>query len=295
MMNAYRYTCMLVLLLLCFPIAALAQERNSQATVFVSILPQKGWVEALAGDWVSVEVMVPPGQSPAIYEPTPQKMTRLNQAALYFSVGVPFEETWLPRMQEASPGVRFVDAVAGIERQPMADHLAAIPAERLPPPERRDRHVWVSPELVNPQLANMSAALQELLPEQAEAIEANYQAYLQELEALQAFMQEKLEPVQGRSFMVFHPAWGYLAREFNLRQIPIERDGKEPSPRQMTQLVALGQQEKVQVVFVQQQFNQEVARSVADALGADIVHLNPLAEDFIGNMRYIAETLAEKL
>lgn len=294
-MNAYRYYLVAFLLFLFFSSPVMAASSPTRESIFVSILPQKGWVEALAGDWVSVEVMVPPGQSPAIYEPTPQKMMRLNQAALYFSIGVPFEEAWLPRMQEASPSVRFVDAVAGIERQPMADHLAAVPTERLPPPERRDRHVWVSPELVKPQLANMSTALQELMPERAEAIQANYRTYMQELEALQAFMQEKLEPVQGRSFMVFHPAWGYLAREFNLRQIPIERDGREPTPRQLTQLVELGQQENVRVIFVQQQFSQTVARSVANALNAEIIHLDPLAENFIENMRYIAEVLAEKL
>ncbi len=272
-----------------------ARDNGEQPTVFVSISPQKGWVEALAGDWIDVEVMVPAGQSPAIYEPTTQKMARLNQALIYFSVGVPFEETWLPRMQESSPGVWFVDAVAGIERQPMATHLAAIPEERLPPPERRDRHVWVSPALVGQQVTNMRNALIEALPEHAEAIDQNYQAYQQRLAQLQADMHQTLSDVAGRSFMVFHPAWGYLAREFNLRQIPIERDGKEPSPRQLTELVALGQSEGVRVVFVQRQFSQEVARSVANALNAEILYLDPLAEDFIENMYAISEVLAEKL
>lgn len=294
-MIANRYHSMFMVVLLLISGALSASEDKNKTSVFVSILPQKGWVEALAGDWVDVEVMVPPGQSPAIYELSPQKMAQLNQAALYFSIGVPFEETWLPRMKEASPKVLFVDSVAGIERQPIANHLAAIPADRLPPPERRDRHVWLSPELLKPQLVNMRTALINLLPEKAELIEANYQAYLQKLETLQADMQAMLRPVAGHSFMVFHPAWGYLAEEFNLRQIPIERDGKEPSPRQLTELVALGQRENVRVVFVQSQFNQSAARSIADALDAEILHLDPLAEDFIANMRLIAEVLAENL
>lgn len=294
-MIANRYHSIFMVVLLLISGALSASEDKNKTSVFVSILPQKGWVEALAGDWVDVEVMVPPGQSPAIYELSPQKMAQLNQAALYFSIGVPFEETWLPRMKESSPKVLFVDSVAGIERHPIANHLAAIPADRLPPPERRDRHVWLSPELLKPQLANMRTALINLLPEKAESIEANYQAYLQKLETLQADMQAMLQPVAGHSFMVFHPAWGYLAEEFNLRQIPIERDGKEPSPRQLTELVALGQRENVRVIFVQSQFNQSAARSIADALDAEILHLDPLAEDFIANMRLIAEVLAENL
>ncbi|GLR64001.1 metal ABC transporter solute-binding protein, Zn/Mn family [Marinospirillum insulare] len=294
-MIANRYHSIFMVMLLLISGALSASEDQNKTSVFVSILPQKGWVEALAGDWVDVEVMVPPGQSPAIYELSPQKMAQLNQAALYFSIGVPFEETWLPRMKESSPKVLFVDAVAGIERQPIANHLAAIPADRLPPPERRDRHVWLSPELLKPQLANMRTALINLLPEKAELIDANYQAYLQKLETLQADMQAMLQPVAGHSFMVFHPAWGYLAEEFNLRQIPIERDGKEPSPRQLTELVALGQRENVRVIFVQSQFNQSAARSIADALDAEILHLDPLAEDFIANMHLIAEVLAENL
>ncbi|MCB5162986.1 metal ABC transporter solute-binding protein, Zn/Mn family [Marinomonas algarum] len=293
MINRYHYFLMAILLVLSGTLSA--SEDKSKPSVFVSILPQKGWVEALAGDWVEVTVMVPPGQNPAIYELSPQRMTQLSQSSLYFSIGVPFEESWLPRMKEASPKVRFIDSVAGIERQPIANHLAAIPLDQLPPPERRDRHVWLSPTLVKPLLANIKTALVEFLPEKAPFIEANYQSYLRDLDAVQAEMQANLKPVAGHSFMVFHPAWGYLAADFHLRQIPIEKDGKEPSPRQLTELVALGQRENVQVIFVQKQLNQDAARSIADALDAEIIHLDPLAEDFLANMLSISKVLAEKL
>ncbi|WP_444985848.1 metal ABC transporter solute-binding protein, Zn/Mn family [Halomonas mongoliensis] len=264
-------------------------------TLFVSILPQKSMVEAVAGDLARVEVLVPPGQSPATFEPGPRQMTRLNDALAYFSIGVPFEDTWLPRLKQAHPQVTFVDTREGIELLPIAQHLHAVPDGMTLNPERLDRHIWVSPRRMIEQTRSVRDALTRLLPEHAEQFRAGAARHVAALEALDRDMAETLSGVEGRAFMVFHPAWGYLARDYGLRQIPIEVDGREPGPRALQATIETALAEEVRVIFVQRQFNQEVARAVADAVGAEVVAIAPLAEDVLDNMRHIAEELARWL
>ncbi|MGM0536964.1 MAG: metal ABC transporter solute-binding protein, Zn/Mn family [Pseudomonadota bacterium] len=261
-------------------------------TLFVSILPQKQLVEAVAGDLAEVEVLVPPGQSPATFEPGPRQMTRLSKALAYFAIGAPFEDTWLPRLKQAHPDVTFVDTREGIELMPIAQHLHAVPEDSTLDPKRLDRHIWVSPRRMAKQTRNVGNALSELLPEHAEQIQSNAQRHGEALEALDRDMARTLRDVEGRAFMVFHPAWGYLARDYGLRQIPIEMDGREPGPRALQATIETAKAQAVKVIFVQRQFDQEVARAVADAVDAEIVAIDPLAEDVLANMRHIAEVLA---
>lgn len=261
-------------------------------TLFVSILPQKQLVEAVAGDLAEVEVLVPPGQSPATFEPGPRQMTRLSKALAYFAIGAPFEDTWLPRLKQAHPDVTFVDTREGIKLMPIAQHLHAVPEDSTLDPKRLDRHIWVSPRRMAKQTRNVGNALSELLPEHAEQIQSNAQRHREALEALDRDMARTLRDVEGRAFMVFHPAWGYLARDYGLRQIPIEMDGREPGPRALQATIETAKAQAVKVIFVQRQFDQEVARAVADAVDAEIVAIDPLAEDVLANMRHIAEVLA---
>ncbi len=283
----------LIWLLLSIGFMALSKPAAADPhTLFVSILPQKQLVEAVAGDLAEVEVLVPPGQSPATFEPGPRQMTRLSEALAYFAIGAPFEDTWLPRLKQAHPDVTFVDTREGIELMPIAQHLHAVPEDSTLDPRRLDRHIWVSPRRMAKQTRNVGNALSELLPEHAEQIQSNAQRHREALEALDRDMARTLRDVEGRAFMVFHPAWGYLARDYGLRQIPIEMDGREPGPRALQATIETAKAQAVKVIFVQRQFDQEVARAVADAVDAEIVAIDPLAEDVLANMRHIAEVLA---
>lgn len=264
-------------------------------TLFVSILPQKQMVEAVAGDLAEVEVLVPPGQSPATFEPGPRQMARLSDALAYFSIGVPFEDAWLPRLKQAHPQVSFVDTREGVELLPIAQHLHAVPGGMTLNPRRLDRHIWVSPRRMIQQTRNVRDALATLLPTHAEQLRSNAQHHIEALEALDRDMARTLSSVEGRAFMVFHPAWGYLARDYGLHQVPIEVDGREPGPRALQATIESANAQAVKVIFVQRQFDQEVARAVADAVDAEIVAIDPLAGDFLDNMRHIAEVLAKWL
>lgn len=252
-------------------------------TVFVSILPQKYFVERIAGDAVRVEVLVPPGHSPATYEPLPRQMAALEKAPLYFRIGVAFEGLWLPALRERRPGLRVVDTRQGVELLPMA---GAGTGGRLDP------HIWTSPRRVRQQAATIRAALSELLPERAAALLAAEQRFAGELQQLDAEIGALLRPVQGRRFFVFHPSWGYLAVDYGLRQEAIETAGKEPGPQALAKTLASAKQAGARTIFVQRQFSQNAAAAVAREIGGRVVALDPLAADFIANTRQVARELA---
>jgi zinc transport system substrate-binding protein len=264
--------------------------------VFVSILPQKQFVERIGGDTVKVEVMVRPGESPATYDPTPQQMVALAGAAAYFRIGVPFENVWIPKIQSTQPQVRIVDTREGIELQPMGK--AGPAGDHDTPPGSGgalDPHIWTSPPLVKQQAATIRDALIALRPAERARFEDGYAAYAAELDALDAELRQVLAGKTERRFMVFHPAWGYLAHRYGLEQIPIEAEGKDPGPKALAKLIERAKADGVRVIFVQKQFGRDAADAVAQAIGGEVVEIDPLAEDFLANTRAVAQTLTRTL
>lgn len=268
--------------------------------VFVSLLPQQQFVERIGGDAVKVQVMVRPGESPATYDPTPQQMVALAGAAVYFRIGAPFETVWIPKIQSTQPHLRIVDTRAGIQLQPMgkAGHSGDHDHNHDTPPESGgalDPHIWTSPLLVKQQAATIRDALIALRPAERAHFEKGYAAYAAELDALDAELRQVLAGKTERRFMVFHPAWGYLARSYGLEQIPIEAEGKDPGPKALAALIERAKADEVRVIFVQKQFGRSAADAVAQAIGGEVVEIDPLAEDFLANTRTVAQTLARTL
>jgi zinc transport system substrate-binding protein len=278
-------------------LAATGSAVAAPLAVAVSILPQKYFVERIGGDAVRVEVMVKPGQSPATYEPTPQQMAALARARAYFRIGVPFEEVWMKRIQAAAPGMKVVDTREGITLLPMAVRHADAPGHAHPPGAhgQLDPHIWTSPPLVKRQAATIRDALIALDPDRRALFEANYARFAADLEALDAEIRGMLAGKRERRFMVFHPAWGYFARAYDLQQIPIEIEGKEPGPKALAAMIDAAKRDGVRVVFVQSQFSRTAADAVAKAIGGEVVAVDPLAEDFIAGTRSAAGAFARAM
>lgn len=252
--------------------------------VVVSILPQKYFVERVGGDHVQVTVMVPPGSSPATYEPTPTQMTELSAAQAYFTIGVPFENAWLERIQSANTAMEMVDTTAGFERMPMGNN-----AERLDP------HVWLSPALVAIQAQTMADTLKRLDPTHASDYERQLAAFLADIDTLDLTIRTALEGVSQRKFMVFHPAWGYFARDYELEQIPIEVGGQEPSAAELATLIERAQTEEINVIFAQPEFSTRAAETIASQIGGEVMLISPLNPNWLENMQQVAETFARVL
>lgn len=255
--------------------------------VFVSILPQRHFLQRIGGDQLDVRVMVLPGASPATYEPSPRQMARLAEARAYFAIGVPFENAWLERFKAVNPDLEIIRSDQGVPKRSMISH------EHLDAHQTDDHHqgspdphIWLSPELVTMQARNMYQGLVQIDPDNTSFYRANLKAFLQELDRLDANIRSIFDPLPAgsRSFMVFHPAWGYFAQAFDLHQIPIESEGKEPSPGQLARIIRHGREKNISVIFVQPQFSKKSARVIAQEMGAQVVAVDPLAEEWEKNL-----------
>jgi zinc transport system substrate-binding protein len=278
--------------------------RTGPLKVYVSILPQKYFVERIGGQEVKVAVLVGPGQNPVSYEPLPKQMAALAEADLFFRIGVPFETALIGRIQELNPGLNMVDTREGIPLRPIEgahQHGAAeegedaLGAEHGEDDAVKDPHIWLDPLLVKAQAETICRALSALDPTNQDYYEDNLRRFQAELEQLDQELGATFRTAQVEKIMVYHPAWGYLTDRYGLEQIPIELEGKEPGPQQLAQVIERAKQEGIRVIFVQSQFDTRTAESVARAVNGHVVTLDPLAEDYLTNLRQIAQTIARGL
>jgi len=304
-----------LLLLLLVSAVVPAVGRTEPLRVFAGVVPLRTCVEKIGGEHVDARAMVRPGYSPHTYDPTPQQIAALSGAVLYIRTGIPFEDAWMARIRSANPDMQVLDARSGIELHEMEAHGhdgegdgdAQSPSDHDRHKDRHrhaaghtgdahyhesDPHVWTDPRLVKHMAGNIRAKLAELDPAHAADFARNHAAYVAELEALDRELRALLDPLPNRRFMVFHPAWGYFARAYGLTQVPIEKDGKEPGPRALAELIAQARRERVRVVFVQPQFSRRSAVQVARAIGGRVVAIDPLAADYADNLRHVARRIA---
>jgi zinc transport system substrate-binding protein len=269
-------------------LAALAAPAGAQSPVidvWVSILPQVEMVERIGGELVSVRVLVQAGHSPATYEPTPRQLTSLWEADLLLRIGAPFESRLVDTIRRMPSRVRIVDTTRGIELQPLEDHGHSHGASL-------DPHTWLDPVLVAIQAENIAQALCEAEPVHCPAVQANLAAYLEQLDLVHSRVAAIMKPAEGRDLLVFHPSFGYFARRYGLIQVAVEAEGKTPSPRRLARLVDAARSSGATAVYVQPQFTASAAQAVADAVGCDLVQLDPLAPDHLANLQRMAETIA---
>jgi zinc transport system substrate-binding protein len=256
--------------------------------VFVSILPLAYFVERVGGQRVEVDVLVRPGQSPATYSPTPGQMAKLGGARALFVVGVPFEAALLPRIRSNMKRLRIVDTRKGIklrEADGDADHDHG----------KHDPHVWLSPPLARQQVTTIAAALSALDPAGKDEYERNRARFAGELDALHAELSAALAPLKGKEIFVFHPSYGYFCAAYGLKQVAVEFEGKSPSPRHLAELIKEARKRGVKVIFAQPQFSQKSAGTVAKAIGGAVVIMDPLARDYMKNMRDMAASVKKAL
>jgi zinc transport system substrate-binding protein len=274
--------------------------------VFVSIPPQKYFAEKIGGSFVQVSVMVPPGANPHIYEPRPSQMTALSKSRIYFAIGVSFETVWLPKFAKLNPQMRVVHTDQGIDKMALVEHAheegkGAKPTAGTKHAHRDhahgalDPHVWVSPPEVKIIARNILEVLLEIDPANHSSYKSNHDAFVTEIEKLDQDLKEIFKDKRGLKFMVYHPAWGYLARAYGLEQVPVEVEGKEPKPEQLKTLIEESRKQGIKVIFVQPQFSTKSAETLAKAIGGEVVFADNLREDWEKNLRRQAEKFKQAL
>jgi len=273
------------------PTAVFAEKKLNAVA---SILPQKYFIKKIGGVRVNVSIMVLPGANPATYEPKPRQMVNLARAEIYFAIGVPFEDNWLPKFAKTNPDMTIVATQSGITKIPMKAgghrHHETEHGDETISAGAKDPHIWLSPPLVMVQGKNILDGLVKADPEGRMVYQANYKAFLEELKILNMEIQRIFQATgQNTRFMVYHPSWGYFARNYGLEQIPIELEGKKPSPRKLLQLIKEARKNRIKVIFVQPQFSEKSAETIAAAIGGRVIFADPLAEDWANNLLRVSE------
>jgi zinc transport system substrate-binding protein len=246
---------------------------DDRFVVWVSIQPQRYFVERIGGDRVQVELMVPSGFSPATYEPKPSQIEGLTTADMYVRIGVPFEAAWMPRIMAANEEMLVVDQSEGIERI-----------------DGTDPHIWLSPRLAKTQARTICDGMVELDASHEGFYRANLDAFLTDLDELDASIQQTLSGLESRKFMVFHPAWAYFARDYDLEMIPVQVEGSDPSAAEMAELIQTARANGIKVIFAQPEFSTQSARTIASEIGGEVLLISPLAPDWMDNLRRVADT-----
>jgi len=251
--------------------------------VAVSIPPQAFIVERIGGDLVDVMTLVEPGQSPATYEITPKQMAMLSGEDVYFKIGVPFEKNLADKLRNSLPSLPVVDCAQ--------DSMSEKAAENNHDHHLEDPHIWLDPVAI-PKIGKIIRDhLIQLRPSQKDLFESNYRALERQSRTITEDISGMLGPYRGKTFYVFHPAFGAFTKRFGLRQMAIEQEGKDPGGKYLAELISRMKKEKVRFIFVQPQFSKKSARAIADEVGAELVELDPLAFDLLANIKTIADRL----
>jgi zinc transport system substrate-binding protein len=272
-----------------------AQGGSDKIQVFVSIAPQACLVERVGGDRVEVEVLVQPGQSPATYDLTPNQRVRLAKADVYFHVGLPFEEPLIPKIRGSMPQLRIVDTRDGVGLLDMEEHEHEGQAEYAHEHAAKDPHIWLDPLRLDIQARNIANELSKIAPQYQDEFIENRANLKADLDALNEKIVRMTEPVRGRTMYVFHPAYGYFAERYGLRQVAVERGGHEPGARELDELAEAMKAEGARAIFVQRQFSTRQAETIAQAVGAEVIVLDPLARDILTGLEEMAASIVRGL
>jgi zinc transport system substrate-binding protein len=292
---------------------------NEKPLVFVTIVPQKYFVQQIAKGLVNVEVMVQPGADPHTYEPKPQQMVNVSKAKLYFAIGIEFERANLSKIISTNPQIKVVPTDRGIKKISMAAYDHHEEAEHHEKSELHkddehhhekgesahqgdrhdheglDPHIWLSPLLVKIQARTIMNALQEIDPSHRALYESNFQQFISQINRLDSELKKIFASKKGLQFMVFHPSWGYFAQAYGLKQVPVQIEGKDPKPARLKELIEHAREKNIKVIFVQPQFSAKSATLVAKEINGEVAFVDPLAEDWASNLREVANKFKSAL
>jgi len=266
------------------------QTADSPEVITVSILPERTFVQKIAGDDFDINVLIPPGSSPAAYTLLPSQLKDIAHSAIWFRIGyIGFEHSWKDKIAQSNTKMKVVNISEGLdliaeEEEEHGDHVHL---------EGVDPHTWLSPRLVKQMAKVILDEVSAMKPERKEFYQSNYEKFIEECDALDAEIRAKMEPYKGRKIIVFHPSLSYYAREYGIEQYSLESGGKEPTPAHMKSVVDEANKENLRVIYIQSEFDREHARVFADEIKGKIVEVWPLNPEWADNLRKMTDIFIE--
>lgn len=278
-----------IICLLAFALSSFALSASEPSHhVLVSVSPHKYFVEKIAGDTVTVGLMVPAGASAHTFEPTPKQMIEASKADIWFRIGESFETRAVNALKYHHPEMDVVDLRQGMDMISADPHSGCCCCHA----NSQDLHIWLSARQAKIQADTIAKTLIRHYPEHAQRYQTALEAYTKELDALDAQIATILQPLSNRIILVSHPAYAYFCRDYQLSQHSIEFEGKDPTPLQLNNTLIKAREAKIDRVLIQAQYSSKGAKLIAKELGAKVVMLDPYSEDYINSMLEIARQIA---
>ncbi len=257
----------------------------ANVNVIVSIVPQKVFVNKIGGDRVDVTVMVKNGASPHTYTPKPQQMKKLSKAKLYLSIGVEFEKVWLSKFINQNKNMFIFDTSIDINKTTMIHNNE----------EELDPHIWVDPINVKVIAQNIYKALVKVDKANENYYKKNLESFLKEIDKVDQNIKTILKDTpKGTTFMVFHPAWGYFAKRYGLKQLSVEVEGKSPKMKALVKIIEKAKKQRVKAIFTQPEFSDKASKIISKELHISVIKASPLAENWAENLQNLAKAITNK-
>lgn len=276
------------------------ESSNQKINAFVSIPPQKFFVEKIGGNKVDVSVFVSPGMSPENFEPLPSQLIKLSRADLYFTIGLQFENTVINNFQSSHPSLKIINTGENINHRSVEsykDILDKSHSHKHRVDEHNhglfDPHIWLSPALVKLQAEIIYKSLSELDPTSEDYYKNNFKNFIADIDSAAKLISSNLLNVESRDLLVFHPAWGYFCDDFNLKQIPIELEGKEPGMKDLSNMLNYIKKNRSKFILAEAQNNSPALNSIAEELNLKIIKHDPLAENYFHNLVLLSEVIKD--
>ena len=264
--------------------------------ISVSIIPEKYFVEQIAGDDFEINIVIPPGASHSHYDPSPSKIAAICRSAAYFRIGdLGFEQSLLTQIAAQNPKLKVYNLSEGVHFAEVSEMREGSSHTGHHHHENYDQHIWMSARKAKIIAENIYNAVSELKPERAAVYQSNLTAFLQKMDTLDSATQRKLADLSVHTFVIFHPALTYYAEDYDLEQIALEIDGKEPSVAWMQEVVKKIQDKNVRVIFIQNEYSQSAAVAISETSGIELQVINPLAEDWKKEFETITDIISEKM
>lgn len=252
---------------------------DNKPTVAVTIVPQATFVRAICGDSYNIVTMVPPGSSPETYDPSLKEMKRFSKADVYFTIGVPSETNILKSVSDKTEVIEL-------------HTLCAKKYDDLKIGTERDPHIWLSPKRVKIMAEAICDELCKLTPDNADKFRDGLDSFIQELNSADEYIRAKLDGIENRKFLVYHPSFGYFADEYNLDMFALEEEGKEATAKHKQEMIEIAKKNGIKIIFYQAENSGREAQSFAEDIGGEAVELEPLGADYINNIKKIADKIA---
>ncbi|KEH97362.1 metal ABC transporter solute-binding protein, Zn/Mn family [Clostridium botulinum] len=255
---------------------------NDKLTVAVSIVPEETFIKSITGDLVNVVTMIPPGQSPETFEPTPDLLEKFSKSKLYFTMNVPAEvNSILPKTKDFNPDVKIVD---------LSNEVRKTYKDREFAPGSRDPHIWLSPKRVKIMINVMKDNLCSLDPNNKNIYEKNAESYIKKLDEADKNIKNSLKTLKTKSIIVYHPAFGYFTDDYGLQMIALEEEGKESTPQDMQKTIDFAKSKGIKTIFYQAETDNKQATTFAKELGGKAEKLAPLDPNYIENLKKMSDT-----